>query len=114
MTRYITLIQSTFGDRADQIHGYPGHEELELALMRLYRITRAPEHLQLARYFVEERGQRRNGEHYYEQEAKRNGVTLWPGHFKREAWFEYMQAGRPIRQQSTIEGSRRPLAEIDG
>jgi uncharacterized protein len=113
MTRYMTLIQSTFGDRADQIHGYPGHEELELALMKLYRITRAPEHLQLARYFVEERGQRRSGEHYYEQEAKRNGVTLWPGHFKQEGWFEYMQAGRPIREQSTIEGCLVALAEID-
>lgn len=104
MLRYVTLIQSTFGDGEDQIHGYPGHEELELALMKLYRITRAPEHLELARYFIEERGQRRNGVHYYEAEAERNGVTLWPGHFKQEAWFEYMQAGRPIREQSSIEG----------
>ena len=104
MLRYVTLIQTTFGSRDDRVHGYPGHEEIELALMKLYRITNAPEHLHLARYFIEERGQRRNGEHYNELEAKHNGVTLWPGHFKQESWFEYMQAGQPFRQQTSIEG----------
>ena len=104
MLRYVTLIQSTFGARDDQLHGYPGHEEIELALMKLYRITNAPEHLHLAKYFIEERGQRRNGEHYYELEAKHNGVTLWPGHFKQQSWFEFMQAGEPIRQQPSLEG----------
>jgi len=105
MLRYVTLIQSTFGARDDQLHGYPGHEELELALMKLFHITNASEHLDLARYFIEERGSRRNGTHYYEAEAKQNGVTLWPGHFKQECWFEYMQAGQPIREQASLEGN---------
>jgi len=104
MTRYVSLIQSTFGKGEHQLPGYPGHEELELALMKLYRLTNASEYLDLARYFIEERGQRRNGIHYYEFEAKQNGVTLWPPHFKSESWFEYMQAGQPIREQSSIEG----------
>lgn len=104
MTRYITLIQSTFGPKDGQLHGYPGHEELELALMKLFRLTNASEHRDLARYFIEERGQRRNGKHFYELEAEQNGVTLWPGHFKKESWFDYMQAGKPIREQETIEG----------
>ena len=104
MTRYISLIQSTFGAESDKLHGYPGHEELELALMRLYHLTNATEYFDLARYFIEERGQKREGVHYYEMEAKLNGVTLWPGHFKKESWFEYMQAGLPIREQSVIEG----------
>ena len=104
MLRYVTLIGSTFGPEPGQLHGYPGHEELELALMKLHHLTNASEHLELARYFVEERGQRRNGEHYYEKEARQNGAPLWPGHFKRAAWWEYMQAGRPIREQSSLEG----------
>lgn len=107
MTHYVSLIQSTFGEREHQLHGYPGHEELELALIKLYRLTNASEYLELARYFVEERGQRRNGIHYYEIEAKLNGVTLWPPNFKREGWFEYMQAGQVIREQSSIEGKFR-------
>jgi uncharacterized protein len=113
MLRYITLIQTTFGPREGQLHGYPGHEELELALMKLYNITKAPEHLALARYFIEERGQRRDGIHYYEKEAKQNGVTLWPGHFKQSSWFEYMQAGQPIREQSTLEGVKPSLLLIE-
>lgn len=104
MTRYVSLIQSTFGTEKEKLHGYPGHEELELALMRLYHLTNATEYFELARYFIEERGQRRDGMHYYEMEAKLNGVTLWPPHFKMPSWFEYMQAGAPIRQQPTIEG----------
>lgn len=107
MTHYVSLIQSTFGEGEHQLHGYPGHEELELALIKLYRLTNASEYLELARYFVEERGQRRNGIHYYEIEAKLNGVTLWPPNFKREGWFEYMQAGQVIREQSSIEGKFR-------
>jgi uncharacterized protein len=105
MTRYVSLIQSTFGAEENQVHGYPGHEELELALTRLFHLTNASDYLDLARYFIEERGQRRNGIHYYESEAKQNGVTLWPGHFKKESWFEYMQAGQPIREQSSLEGN---------
>lgn len=97
-------MQSTFGKEEGKLHGYGGHEELELALMKLYHFTKASEHLHLARYFIEERGQRRNGLHYYEFEAQKNGVTLWPGHFKQERWFEYMQAGQPIREQTSIEG----------
>lgn len=108
MLRYVTLIQSTFGIEPDQLHGYPGHEELELALMKLYRVTNAGEHLALAQYFVEERGHRRDGVHFYEFEAKRNGVSLSPGHWKRERWFEYMQAGQPIREQQSLEGTTLP------
>ena len=104
MLRYITLIQSTFGAEEDQLHGYPGHEELELALIKLYNLTNAREHLDLATYFIEERGRRRNGKHYFETEAGGNDVTLWSGHFKQQSWFEYMQAGQPIREQLSIEG----------
>ena len=39
-----------------KMRGYPGHEEIELALIRLYRITGDERQLALAEYFVEERG----------------------------------------------------------
>lgn len=105
MTRYVSLIQSTFGIGENQLPGYPGHEELELALMKLYRLTDASEYLDMARYFIEERGRRRNGVHYFEREAKDNGVSLWPPNFKRPGWFECYQAGKPIREQTSIEGT---------
>jgi DUF1680 family protein len=55
MLRFVDLIDSTFGPEENKKHGYPGHEEIELALMKLYRITKDPKHLRLAKYFIDER-----------------------------------------------------------
>lgn len=49
-------IDSVFGPGENQLHGYPGHPEIELALMRLYDVTQEPRYLSLVNYFVEERG----------------------------------------------------------
>ena len=34
----------------------PGHEEIEIALLRLYQVTKHPPYLDLARHFIEQRG----------------------------------------------------------
>ena len=39
MRRYIDYIATVFGPGEGQIHGYPGHEEIELALCKLYDVT---------------------------------------------------------------------------
>jgi len=41
MCRYVDYIGSFFGPGEGQLHGYPGHQELELALMRLYKVRQA-------------------------------------------------------------------------
>ena len=46
-------IDDVFGDRID---GVPGHEGIELALVRLYRVTDEERYLDLAEYFVDLRG----------------------------------------------------------
>jgi DUF1680 family protein len=46
-------IDSVFGPGEHQLHGYPGHPEIELALMRLYDVTQEPRYLALVNYFVE-------------------------------------------------------------
>jgi DUF1680 family protein len=38
-------IDSVFGPGENQLHGYPGHPEIELALMRLYDVTQEPRYL---------------------------------------------------------------------
>lgn len=55
----IDLLMSTFGPNLDQLHGYGGHPELELAMLRLYSATKDPRHLQFGGYLLEERGQKR-------------------------------------------------------
>lgn len=38
--KFADLICQTFGDGEGQIPGYPGHQEIELALVKLWRVTR--------------------------------------------------------------------------
>jgi DUF1680 family protein len=48
------LICSVFGH--DKKHVAPGHQVVEMGLVKLYRITGKKEYLQTAKYFIEERG----------------------------------------------------------
>ena len=44
-------ICEVFGPHANQKRGYPGHEEIELALVKLYRVTQKRAYLELAEFF---------------------------------------------------------------
>ncbi|MGA2533874.1 MAG: glycoside hydrolase family 127 protein [Candidatus Aminicenantales bacterium] len=48
------LVASVFGP--DKRHGFPGHQEIELALVKLYRVTGNEKYLALAKYFLDQRG----------------------------------------------------------
>ncbi len=50
------LLVRTFGP--DKRHVAPGHEIVEMGLVRLYRITGQKEYLDLAKFFIDERGHR--------------------------------------------------------
>ena len=79
----VNLFMSTFGPHPDQLHGYPGHPELELAMLRLFAVTRDPRHLDFARYLLEERGQKREDQSemtYFDWEAKERRMNLVYGH----------------------------------
>ena len=62
MCRFADLIADTFGTEEGKIHGYPGHEEVEIGLVKLYRVTGNQKYLDLAKYFVDARGV---GENYF-------------------------------------------------
>ncbi|KAJ5689756.1 Six-hairpin glycosidase [Penicillium macrosclerotiorum] len=109
MHELYNLLATTFGGRKGQIPGYPGHPEIELALLRLYKVTANPEHLQLARFFIEERGNPNGGEekrHYYDVEAEARGEKdhEMPLPFPAPRSYWYQQAQVPIVEQDTIEG----------
>jgi DUF1680 family protein len=76
MLKYVDLLAATFGDQDSQIPGYPGHPEIELALLRLYKVTGNKKHLKLAQFFIEERGNPTGGaerRHYYDVESEARG-----------------------------------------
>lgn len=91
------------------MHGYPGHPEIELALLRLFRLTRDPKHLYLSRYFIDERGNPDSGgtgRHYYdiEKEARGERAHEWPEYMPVRVPYRYNQAHKPLTEQETVEG----------
>lgn len=108
MLKYVDLIDKTFGPGEGQLHGYPGHPEIELSLLRLYDHTHDPKHLALARYFLTERGNPTGmeGMHYYEWESKKRGddPAFKPAFYPDTRAHWYHQAHEPIVSQPTIEG----------
>jgi uncharacterized protein len=108
IVKYVDLLNKTFGPHEDQRHGYPGHPEIELALLRLHSVTQDRKHFDLAQYFIEERGNPtgQNGKHYYDVEAEGRGERLYerPKYFPLPRSYWYQQAHKPILEQETIEG----------
>ncbi|KAJ5289391.1 uncharacterized protein N7443_009644 [Penicillium atrosanguineum] len=107
--KYADLLAATLGDQEGQIPGYPGHPEIELALLRLYKVTNDPKHLKLALFFVEERGNASGGEekrHYYDVEAEARGESEHdlPMYYPAAKSYWYQQAHLPIVDQMTVEG----------
>ncbi len=98
MARYADHIDEKFGPREGQKHGYPGHPELELALVKLYQATGEQRYLDLSKYFIDERGQQ---PHYFDQEARERGDD--PAKFWAKT-YHYCQAEEPIRDQETAAG----------
>ena len=50
------LVARTFGTGPGKRRGFPGHQEIELALVKLYRLTGNAAYLGLAKYFLDQRG----------------------------------------------------------
>lgn len=94
------LICSRFGKGEDQIHGYPGHQEIELALVKLYRATGARRYLDTARYFIDERGTEPN---YFVSEIEERKVPEFFLEFDHYD-TEYSQSHKRPVLQRTAEG----------
>ena len=78
--------------------GCPGHPEVELALMKMYHLTGEKKCLELAKYFIDERGRDTD---FYNKEAARRDWTVWNANPSDTA---YMQGHLPVREQSTATG----------
>lgn len=101
MERSLDHIRSTFGTGDGQKRGYPGHQEIEIALIRLYQLTGERKQLELAAYFIDERGRQ---PHYFDQEAIARGDDPAKYHFFNTGNYEYGQAHKPVREQDKVVG----------
>ena len=81
--------------------GYPGHPEIELALMRLYRCTGKDQYKELALHFINVRGVNSD---YYEQEKKKTPWSVWGHNLNNPIDKEYAQHAAPVRMQSKAVG----------
>lgn len=96
--RFADYIDSMFGTGPGKQRGYPGHPEIELALVRLYHATDEVRYLNLARYFVDERG---SEPHYFDKEALARGedpAAFWAHTHK------YNQSHSLVRDQNEAVG----------
>ncbi|MCZ7486202.1 glycoside hydrolase family 127 protein [Rhizobium rhizogenes] len=98
MCRYADYMIEIFGHGPQQIPGYDGHEEIELALVRLARVTGEKKYLDLSKFFVDERGAE---PHFFTDEAKRDGRD--PRDYIQKT-YEYGQAHLPVREQKKVVG----------
>lgn len=94
-------IDTVFGDGEGKLRGYPGHAEIELALVKLYRCTGEKRYLRLCKYFVDERGQSPN---FFDKEAQARGDKEPYGPWMGLYTNEYNQSHQPVREQDVAVG----------
>jgi DUF1680 family protein len=96
MCRYADYIDSVIGPEEHKMKVYCGHEEIELALFKLYKATGIERYLKLSQYFITERGR--------QPSFLKNEPTFGNGFNTK--WFDldYHQAHTPVLEQMKAEG----------
>ncbi len=98
MQREADCIDRHIGPEEGKIHGVPGHEEVEIGLLRMYRATGNEKDLALAEYFLNERGQNPN---YFQEEKEGRGWYHWNND---PVDADYTQTFAPVREQKEARG----------
>lgn len=99
MCRFADHIDAVFGPADGQIHGYCGHQEIELALVKLYRATGVERYLRLSSYFIDQRGAEPS--FFIEEWEKRGRINHWGA---GEPHLPYNQSHLPVREQQVAVG----------
>ena len=117
MERYVDHIITKFGREEGKMRGYPGHQEIELALVKAYEHTNDKKFLDLATYFIDERGTHDKPEdHYYVKEKKKLmekegeiDFSLLPSAMRDFAAFDQDFMGKTFRDLHYWQAHERPV-----
>lgn len=102
-TRMADCIDRNFGLGDGQIPGFDGHPEIELALARLYEVTQNEKYLDLAHYFLNQRGQ---DPHFFDKQLAVDGESTDRDIIRgmQEPDLTYFLAAEPIKDQKVPQG----------
>lgn len=95
--RFADYICECFGDDPEKKKGYPGHEIAEMALIRLYGVTKNEKYKELCEFFINQRGVR---PYYFDSE---HPEAVEKGK-ENELRYAYNQAHLPVREQTEAVG----------
>lgn len=117
MERYVDHIITKFGREEGKMRGYPGHQEIELALVKAYEHTNDKKFLDLATYFIDERGTHSKAEdHYYVKEKKKLmekegdiDVSKLPSNMRDFMAFDADFMGKTFRDLHYWQAHERPV-----
>lgn len=97
---YADYIDTVFGPEDGKCKGYPGHQEIEIALLKLYHATGEANYLRLSQFFIDQRGCE---PYYFMQETERlGGKRYWA--VQDFMTPDYFQAHQPVREQKMAVG----------
>ncbi|MDF2941317.1 MAG: hypothetical protein K0S01_175 [Herbinix sp.] len=99
MIRNADLICEVFSENNNS-KGYPGHQEIELALIKLYEVTNDSKYLAQAKAFIDRRGASPN--YFIEEEKHPEYKNIFPELMKYTPI--YSQSHLPVRKQHKAEG----------
>lgn len=85
------LLVSTFGP--NKLRAFPGHQEVEIGLVKLYRVTGNEDYLKLAKFFLDERGHYHGGKVY----SRTSPFYIYNSE-------EYLQNHKPVLEQTEAVG----------
>ena len=106
--RFADLIDQVFGAKEGKLHGYPGHQEIEVALVKLCRVTGEKRYLDLAKYFIDERGKAPNYLMKERTKFKPFHFELFPEFHEYDDLYAQTHA-RPVHQREAVGHSVRAL-----
>ena len=100
------LVYEVFGP--DKNYGVPGHQEIEIGLVKLYRVTGNSKYLSLAKFFIDQRGRNKNkriGQDSATLKFKFDKINPWGGLYDNDFWTgEYSQDHKPFVEQDKAVG----------